>query len=354
MLGSFLICLAFMRAAKAGFLTPSSVLTPATAGVLLLGVLRGLFLPNWGDSPQRFTGFTPAQSYAALLAALFCLALGTRTLRSYRRWLLCLSLFVALILDGSRIYLIGLIASIIVALLASYSRLWVKLAGVASIVLLLVALIAEKDVLLRLIAQGARLNRVADTINAVYEGNLRSTGLGTYQFRRNLYQRALKALTESSLAELSFGHGTSNGRVLLGMTVHADDPNRSVHNEWLRILYEWGSVGLALWIVFICSVIVYAMEGVRTDRLGHARPLLIFLPAFLAGFSAENVLAGAGSASNLGFVLLAAMAAVSHRKRVLYLPKSVPSPYVTPDPPPRAAAAIHPYLLPDSVRRQAL
>jgi O-antigen ligase len=161
-------------------------------------------------------------------------------------------------------------------------------------VLAVVALVAEKDLLLRMVSQGARLNRVADTINAVYEGNLRSSGLGTYQFRRGLYQHAVKALTESSLLELSFGHGTSNGRLLLGMMIRTGDANRAVHNEWLRILYEWGSVGLALWFVFIFSVIAYAVQGVRRDRLGHARPLLIFLPAFLAGFSTENVLAGAG------------------------------------------------------------
>jgi hypothetical protein len=353
MFGSFLICLAFMRATKAGILTPSSVLAPAAIGVLALGVLRSVFLPNWGDSPHRFTGFTTAQGYASLLAALFALSLGARSLRAWERWTLCITLFLAIVLDGSRIYVIGVIVSMIVALLVSYSRVWLKLLGISAIILLVVALVAEKEALLRMISQGARLNRVADTINAVYEGNLRSTGLGTYQFRRGLYQHALKALTESSLLELSFGHGTSNGRILLGMMVHAGDANRAVHNEWLRILYEWGSVGLALWLVFIFSVIFYAIEGVRRDRLGHARPLLIFLPAFLGGFSTENVLAGAGHAGNIGFVLLAALAAVSHRQRVLYLPTSVPVPYLKSDPPPRAAT-IHPYLLPGSPRRQVL
>jgi len=334
MFGSFLICLAFMRATKAGVLTPSAILAPATIGVLALGVLRSLFLPAWGDSPNRFTGFTTAQGYASLLAALFALSLGSRTVRTWERWLLCVTLFLAVVLDGSRIYVIGLIVSMVVALLVSYSRLWVKLLGFASIVLVVVALVAEKDILIGMISQSARLNRVADTINAVYEGNLRSSGLGTYQFRRGLYEHAVKALAESSLLQLSFGHGTSNGRLLLGMMIRTGDANRS-------------------WIVFICSVIVYAIEGVRRDRLGHARPLLIFLPAFLAGFSTENVLAGAGHAENIGFVLLAAMAAVSHRKRVLYLPKSTPIPYVKSDPPPRSAF-IYPYLLPDSVRRQAL
>jgi hypothetical protein len=353
MLGSFLICLAFMRATKAGFLTQSSILVPATIGVLGLGVLRGVFLPNWGDSPYRFTGFTTAQGYASLLAALFALALGARTLRSWERWLLCVSLFLAVVLNGSRIYVMGLIVCTVVALVISYSQPWLKLLGVASIVLLVVALVAEKDLLLQSISQGARLNRVADTINAVYEGNFRSTGLGTYQFRRGLYQRAFKAIAESSLFELAFGHGTSNGRLLLGTMAHAGDANRAVHNEWLRIVYEWGGVGLGLWFVFIFSVIFYAFQGVRKERLGHARPLLIFLPAFLGGFSTENVLAGAGHAGNIGFVLLAALAAVSHRTRIVYLPASIPVPYVQSDPRPRAAGA-GPYLLPGPARRPAL
>jgi hypothetical protein len=355
MLGSFLICMAFIRATKAGFLTPSSILIPAAIGVLALGVLRGIFLPNWGDSPYRFTGFTPAQAYASLLAALFAMALGARTLHSVVRWLLCITLFTAVVLNGSRIYVMGLIASTIVALLISYSRPWLKMLGVASIILTLVALVAEKDLLLGMISQGARSNRVADTINAIYEGNMRSSGVGTYLFRRNLYERAFKAIGESSLLELTFGHGTSNGRLLLGTLAHGiHDPNRAVHNEWLRILYEWGGVGLGLWFVFIFSLILYAYQGVRRDRLGNARPLLIFIPAFLGGFSVENILAGAGCASNLGFVLLAALATVSHRKRILYLPASIPIPYVQSGLPPRLAAGVRPYYVPSPARRQAL
>ena len=354
MLGSFLICLGFMRATKAGYLTPSAVLVPATIGVLIIGVLRTVLLPNWGDSPHRFTGFTTAQGYASLLTALFAMALGTRTLHFAVRWLVCIALFIGVVLDGSRIYVIGLILSTVVALLVSYSRPWLKLLGVASIILLVVGLVAEKDVLLQAISQGARLNRLADTINAVYEGNMRSTGVGTYVFRKNLYQRAFKAIAESSLLQLTFGHGTSNGRLLRGTLVRGvGDPNRAVHNEWLRILYEWGGVGLGLWFVFIFSIILYAFQGVRRDRLGHARPLLIFIPAFLAGFSTENILAGAGHAENLGFVLLAALAAVSHRKRVMYLPASIPIPYMKSDLPPRVAN-IRPYFVPTSARRPAL
>ena len=188
----------------------------------------------------------------------------------------------------------------------------------------------------------------------VAEGDMKSSGVGTYLFRKYLYERAFKEIGEASLLQLTFGHGTSNGRLLRGTLVHGvGDPNRAVHNEWLRILYEWGGVGLGLWFVFIFSMVIYAIEGARKDRLGHARPLLIFIPAFLGGFSTENIIAGAGHAENLGFLLLAALAAVSHRKRVMYLPTSAPVPYVKSNLPPRVAL-VRPYYVPSPVRRQAL
>ena len=354
MLGSFLICMAFLRATKAGYLTPSSVLVPATIGVLLIGVLRSVFLPNWGDSPLRFTGFTTAQGYASLLAALFAMALGTRTLHFLIRWLLCIALFVAVVADGSRIYVIGIILSTITALLISYSKPWLKIMGVAAVILVVLGLVAGKDILLTAVSRTASSNRVAATIKAVYEGDMKSSGVGTYLFRKYLYERAFKEIGEASLLQLTFGHGTSNGRLLRGTLVHGvGDPNRAVHNEWLRILYEWGGVGLGLWFVFIFSMVIYAIEGARKDRLGHARPLLIFIPAFLGGFSTENIIAGAGHAENLGFLLLAALAAVSHRKRVMYLPTSAPVPYVKSNLPPRVAL-VRPYYVPSPVRRQAL
>ena len=49
------------------------------------------------------------------------------------------------------------------------------------------------------------------------------------------------------LAESAPKDGTAIGTFARGI----GDPNRAVHNEWLRILYEWGGVGLGLWFVFI-------------------------------------------------------------------------------------------------------
>ena len=111
------------------------------------------------------------------------------------------------------------------------------------------------------------------------------------------------------------------------------DPNRAVHNEWLRILYEFGIVGFSIWLAFMVSVIVFAYQGMRKDPNGNSKPLLIYLPAFFGGLSAENILAGAGHAGNIGFLLLIAIAAISHRVRTYYVVSAAPSLSSVPPPP---------------------
>ncbi len=324
--GSFLICLAFMRAGKAGVLTPASILVPAVIGVLSLGIMRGIFLPGWGDTSARFSGFTTAQAYASLLASLYALSLGTKAQHPIIRWGLCTILFAGVIADGSRTWVIGLIVSTIVGLLVSNAGTWIKIFGIAAIVLLMVAAILEEAPIIKFVAMEANSNRVADTITAIYEGNIKSTGLGTYEFRRSLYDRAIDALKASTLAELAFGHGTSNGRFLRGTLVGGvGDPNRAVHDEWLRILYEFGFAGSAIWVAFMGSIVVFAYQGMRKDPNGNAKPLLIYIPAFIGGLSTENVLAGAGHAGNIGFVLLIAVAAAAHRIRAYYTWSPAPS-----------------------------
>jgi O-antigen ligase len=323
MLGSFLICLAFMRATKGGYLTPS-VFLPVTIGALAVGLLHTIFLPQWNDEPDRFSAFTPAQAYAAFLVSLYALSLCAKSVRPAIRAAVCAVIFVAVVLNGSRIWSMGLLAVTLVGVFISGARTWVKIYAMAFIVLLGVAVVGEMDSILGLLARSARSNRVAAALSAAYQGNIRSTGLGTYQFRRDLYQRTVQAIEGSSAMELVFGHGTSNGRLMLGHLGKIGDPNRAVHDEWLRILYEAGLAGMALWLLFIGSVIFFAYQGVRKDDRGFSRPLLAYMPAFLAGLSTENILAGAGHAANMGLLLLLALASASHRS-----PNRYPAPVLS-------------------------
>ena len=319
MIGSLLICCMFMRATKGGYLDPGVVL-PATIGAVALAGLRSAFLPNYSDEAVRFTSFSTAQSFAAFLAALYCVALCSRVMRPRLRIVLCTVLLCSLVLDGSRIWAMGVMMATLCALLIANVRPWIKLCGIGFALVSLTVLVGSRDVVFASIARRAESNRIAATITAVYEGNSRSYGLGTYNLRRGFDAKEFNAIVESPLAQLAIGHGTSNGALTTGYRfTTATDPNRLMHNEWLRVIYEWGIAGLALFLMFLSSVAVFAIQGVRRDFRGYARPLVVFLPGLLLGLAGENILAGAGNAVSVGFLLLIALASMAHRQPVAWV-----------------------------------
>ncbi|MGA8027669.1 MAG: hypothetical protein WB992_11030 [Bryobacteraceae bacterium] len=321
MVGSLLICFVLLRATKGGYLTPK-VVVPVAVGALVIAILRSVFMPAYGDEPARFTAFSSAQYFAAFLAALYCIALCSKALRPGVRIALCLVIVGALILDGSRIWTIGTAIATVAALLLSDLPPWLKICGAGLAAILISVAVGAGDRVISLIASRSQSNRIASAITAAYEGDVKSRGLGTYNLRRGLNFRELQAIANSSPTELVVGHGTSNGAlVVTGSVFKAHiDPNRLMHDEWLRVTYEWGIIGLILWLAFFTSIAVFAYQGFRKDRSGHAKPLLIYLPAFLLGLAGENILAGAGNSVSVGFLLLIALASISHRPFRSYSP----------------------------------
>jgi hypothetical protein len=316
MAGSFLICLVFLRASKGGFTKPW-IVVPVTVGTLLIALLQYIFEPAWTGEAGRFSGFIPAQAFASFLGALFCLALFARPLQVWLRTLLCVVLGAALLLNGSRIWFIGIIISMVVAFVASNARSWAKICALGLFVVAAAITVAEREDLLEFLDRSASSNRIAAAVTAVFLGDVHSRGLGTLNFRREVSGMALQRIKESSIAELVFGHGTCNGAVITGSLFRGYaglvDPNRMVHNEWIRVLYEWGFVGFSLWCMFIGSVAAFAYSGVRRDPQGYAKPLLSYLPGFALALAGENFLAGAGSAMSVGFLFLVGIASGSHR-----------------------------------------
>jgi len=312
MIALFLICMVFMRAAKAGYLTPNVVL-PVAAGALLLAALRSILAPSFGGEVERFKSFSSAQSFAAFLVALYSIALCTKFPRLAVRLPLCGILMAALLFDGSRLWMLGLVLSTIVALLISNAATWFKVCMVGISVVVLTLGIAETDLVLNVLAREASSNRIVAAIVAGYRGDSKSYGLGTYRFRREIDLRAIDAIGNSSIRDLAFGHGTSNSAELAGGLARNPDPNRIMHNEWLRVPYEWGIPGAFLWLTFFASITLYAVQGVRSDQAWYSKPLLVYLPAFLLGLAGENIIAGAGNGVSAGFLLLVAFSCESHR-----------------------------------------
>lgn len=312
MIALFLICMVFIRAAKGGYLTPNVVL-PVAAGVLVLAALRSIFAPSFGGEIERFKSFSSAQSFAAFLVALFAVALCSKSARIAVRLLLCGILIIALTFDGSRLWMVGLVLSTIVALLISNVAAWFKVCMVGVSIVAVALGIAETDLVLNVLAREASSNRIVAAAVAGYRGDSKSYGLGTYRFRRELDLRAIAAIRNSGMRELIFGHGTSNSAELAGGLARNPDPNRIMHNEWLRVPYEWGIPGTLFWLMFFASITLYAAQGVRSEQADYSKPLLVYLPAFLLGLAGENIIAGAGNDVSAGFLLVVAFCCESHR-----------------------------------------
>jgi O-antigen ligase len=186
--------------------------------------------------------------------------------------------------------------------------------GIGAALLVSLGIVAAGQSIVDLL-QSAHQYRIAAAITAAYLGNEKDTGLGTFMLRRQLDARAINMIQSSSVAQLLFGHGTSNGRLVRNdLNKGIGDPNRAMHNEWLRILYEWGIVGIILWLLFIGSLMAYAYHGLRRDSFGFAKPLFIYVPAFCIGVSGENIIAGAGHAENVGLLMLIGIAAIAQRR----------------------------------------
>ena len=159
-------------------------------------------------------------------------------------------------------------------------------------------------------------NRIMATASAFLTGTDTShnVGLRDLNFRSRVYEGVLSDLGDSSLAELIVGHGTSTGGNAMLRAYPANyrlesiDPNRVIHNEWLRAIYEWG--GRARFALYHDWHPVFRTgHSVRASPTAIARffPRSLFLPAFIAALSTENVLAGAGNAVTLGFALTVAV-----------------------------------------------
>ena len=311
LLGSLLIAMMLLRASKGGYITIRTVVM-VSIGTLAIAAAHWFLLHDWGGEPDRFSTFADAQSFAAFVTALYCAIITSRSLSVLVRFTLGASLVLSVLLNGSRTWLIGLLASSLLAIFVSQVRSWVKLMSFVLTLMTGTVLIAEFTSIMGWVAEASGSNRIARAVSDAYAGNYKSSGLGTLKLRQTLFRRTVAGIESSTPMELMFGHGTCNGAQIAATISKNPDPNRALHDEWLRALYEWGIVGLVLWLAFIASLVHYSLRAIRGGG-DYAQPLFTYLPAFAIGLSGENIIAGAGNAVSLGLLMLIALASVSYR-----------------------------------------
>lgn len=322
MIGILLGLVALEKAAHAEILDKRLV-TAFLALTLLLGCVQTVAFPGGSFGydgrwqPDRFTSFVAAQQYAALLAALLCWSLWRPDLGWRHRAALVVALLVALGANGSRTWFAGSVVALGMYAVMHFSRRRKDLLTGAAFAALVVVLAFHLGKL-NFVRPKQPGNRLVATFSAVLTGqdDSRGAGLGTLNFRLTMYRGILDDLRRAAPWQLLFGRGTSTGGNVAqrlfpwAYRTESLDPNRTVHNEWLRVLHEWGLLGLALWLCVWAAVIRFAVLAWWRARPPNpaAAALLCYLPGLLLGLSTENIVAGAGNAVTIGFTLLAATA----------------------------------------------
>ncbi len=319
MIGILLAILALEKFARSGFLDvkllQAFVVCTLLLGVLQTAVYQGtVFGFDGANRPARFTSFVAAQQYAALLVALLAAIIWLRPQMTSHRYALLFSLLAAIYFNGSRAWFVGAVLVIGTYTVTSRKRtLGIGVLGCAAAVLLGLMVVGIDFPGTQHSIQPD--SRIVTTLSKLFnkEQNTGTQRIRNLPFRLSMDKGVLDALSAAATWQVVFGHGTSNGGEIpqavfpRNYSATRVDPNRSIHNEWLRVLYEWGLVGLLLWCVVFLGLTIGTLRISHSGLTGNwAKALLAYLPALVLALGAENILAGAGTAVTIGFSILAA------------------------------------------------
>lgn len=282
-------------------------LTAIAAGIVQSYILE----PSFGVyrfTPQRFTAFLSPQYYAAFLVFLTAiLGLNFHKNRFFRNFVvLCMALIV-IVRTGSRYSFIAMIFVVLLFLLSriEYSRTtFVAIASVYALTLLAFTVLLAYSFGYAVSIPWIQETRIAELKYLLNDPEK----IGTLAWRIGMYREAWSKIAKGDLRELLFGYGTSSAAdVALGIdpryTRVAIDANRVMHNEFLRGLYEWGIVGLALLAYIVLYLLIVA---IRLSFKGSYSLLSVF-PLLMIGLTIENVLASAGTGWGAGVALILGM-----------------------------------------------
>ncbi|MCW5978626.1 MAG: O-antigen ligase family protein [Bryobacteraceae bacterium] len=314
LVGILLAFIIFEKAARLGLIDSRFILV-AIIGSLTAALVQTLFFKEYSYEPftsaVRLTSFVSAQQFGALLVAFLAISLWFPHFSPSARIAVSAAILLACYLNGSRTWFIG---ALIVITIFAYLHARRAILYLVAITLLLAVLglsveylgVSDSNMMSTL-----RQNRISATLHAVLGDDDKATqlGLGTLGFRVAMSRYTMRELRDADWKALLFGHGSASGGDLAikywrGVNLRYLDNNRVFHNEWFRILYEWGIFGFMIWLAtltsFVCALAVVRRRYPRVN----VQPSLAYFPAFLLALASENILAGAGNAVTIGFAVL--------------------------------------------------
>jgi hypothetical protein len=307
----------FTYAAFQGWIT-EKVLAVIAVSSLALGAIQTYFLGNlfgFGGTENRFTTFSDTETFAAFLIALLSLFLfSAETQDRFRRIACIVGLVLGIILTGSRYVFLGLVI-LFLAASVFYTLQTVRKIRLGLLLRRVSLGLVPAVLVFGMVVQYFPQNRLNELTQLSSSHDIED--IGTFGFRLAIYQLTMDQLAEHNLRQWIFGTGTSSGaEVALKFDpalykFDTVDGNRIIHDEFLRALYEWGWVGLSLFVYFLVMTVKSCVELFRRTRRREVMAFLAIFPTLLIGLAVGNVLAEAGLPGGTGYVLVLACAAAS-------------------------------------------
>ncbi|HWG57721.1 MAG TPA: O-antigen ligase family protein [Candidatus Acidoferrales bacterium] len=305
---SAVLAIVFISAWKHGWVTRKALILVGWS-TIGLAVIQTYLLGNlFGTLENRFTSFSDPQGFAAfclvLLALLLCGGSG-----GWAAWLTEGALVLSIVLAGSRYAFVSTILLFVIAIILRFFRRRRRLK--LRLVLRRAAIGLLPGVLLIVIVVRYFPSSRIDELSSIMGSQEESIqDVGTLAWRFMVYQEALAQLSNRSSAKLFLGSGTSSGAdVLLALGNRYQislDPNRSMHNEFLRAFYEWGAIGFCLLLFVLSSMVLLAVRAWKVGWRWQAASFFAILPAMLFSLMIENVLANASGPMGVGYLLVCA------------------------------------------------
>ncbi len=298
----------FVHAWRRHWITRKS-LTLIVSLSLLFALVQTYALGNGYGDPlwdNRFTTFSDAQSFAPFLIAMIVLLLlcVKRTIAS---WFVAGAALIGFLLTGSRSYLIGFgwVALIVGLALAKRFRnrlsFWLIVKAVFSggLVFALLAVIIVNSM------PHSRLNELLDVVTT-HNDSLED--VQTFAWRLTIWAKTAQEISKRDVRGLFVGSGTSSAATVAMETGYFEesnvDPNRCIHDEFLRSLYEWGVIGLLAFVSFLFVLIRLSFKLARVTKCPQAWAAVAIAGPLLIGLTIENILADGASPGGIGSCLV--------------------------------------------------
>ncbi len=305
---------------RRGWTQPRSLVVVIWA-VLALAVVQTYFFgnPYGGVGRLRFTGFTGAPGFGTFLflsAAMLIFPHGMKHRKQDYAYIFItqLAIFVALILNGSRNVFVGYLCLLCIhtltkVLLKARGTVWLtRIAASVGLVLLVV-------IGLGLLQRFSPNNRLLDLTPAAFTHRA-LMNIDTFAWRMGMYEAVIADIYAGDTATWVFGNGTSMGGSIAlsyeaAFSFESVDANRAIHNEFIRVFYEWGIVGSVLFIAFLAAVLVRVFPRRITRDAYGLFALWGTLPMIFMGLTFDNYLASAGGPASIGIAMVLAYASSS-------------------------------------------